>query len=249
MTSQKIAIVSAGGEIAQVLIKEIKNARIYKIDPKNPPDLSELAKKLKEDEITEVVFSGKVDKRAVFSSKIDFAKKDDISILKDISSYFFNQGIKVRNQLRWLKRFLAEEGLIAGKGLSQAEEKDVKFGFSVAKRLVSTGVGQVVCVKNGVVVAVEGLEGTDETILRAGSLVRDFVVVKCGKRGLELPVIGKKTILAMKKAGAKVIAVQAKRVLLLESAVGLARKYGITIVGIDQVKISRQDAKDAKEDE
>ena len=229
----KIAIVSAGGQIAQVLIKELGDALVYEIDPKNPPDLPELSDRLKGDGITDVVFSGKVDKRAVFSSKIDFAKKDDISILKEISSYFATQGIKVRNQLRWLKKFLAEEGLIIGKGLSKAEEKDIKYGFLVAKRLVSTGVGQTVCVKNDIVVAVEALEGTDKTILRAGSLVDGFVVVKCGKVGLELPAIGKKTILAMKKAGARALGIQANRVLLLPGAVQIAKKWGISIIGID----------------
>jgi DUF1009 family protein len=229
---QKIAIVSAGGEITQVLIKEIGDALTYKIDPQNPEELPELFNRLKEDGITDLVFSGKVDKRAVLRSKVNFAKKDDISILKVISSYFLTRGIRVRNQLLWLKKFLAEEGLITGKGLSEVERTDIRCGFFVAKRLVGLGIGQTVCVKNGLVVAVEGLEGTDETILRAGSLVRDFATVKCGKRGLELPVIGKKTILAMKKAGASVLGVQANRVLLLESAVPLAKRYGISIVGV-----------------
>ena len=226
----KIAIVSGWGEVVELLIKEIGDAHVYEI-PQNPPDLPEFFNKLKEDGITDVVFSGKVDKRAVFSSKVDFAKKDDISILKDISSYFTTRGIRVRNQLRWLKKFLAEEGLIIGKKLSEAEEKDIKYGFSVAKKLVSAGVGQVVCVKNGVVIAVESLEGTDETILRAGSLVNGFVVVKCGKKALELPAIGKKTILTMKKAGARALGLQAKRILLLPGAVELAKEEGISIVG------------------
>ncbi|MBU1262417.1 LpxI family protein [bacterium] len=228
---KKIAIVSAGGEIAQALIKEIGDARVYEIDPQNPPDLPEFAERLQEDGMTDVVFSGKVDKRAVFSSKINFAKKDDISILKDISFYFTTRGIKVRSQLRWLKRFLTKEGVITGR-MSEAFDMNIKFGFGIAKRLVRLGIGQTVCVKNGIVVAIESLEGTDETILRAGSLVQDFVVFKGGKNGLELPVIGKKTILAMKKAGAKALGLQANRVLLLPSAVGLAKKEGISIVGL-----------------
>jgi hypothetical protein len=229
----KIAIVSAGGEIAQILIKEIGEAQVYEIDQQNPEDLPEIFNRLKEDGITDVVFSGKVDKRAVLRSKVNFAKKDDISILKVISSYFLTRGIRVRNQLLWLKKFLAKEGLITGKGLSEAERADIRCGLFVAKRLVWLGIGQTVCVKNGLVVAVEGLEGTDETILRAGSLVSDFATVKCGKRGLELPVIGKKTILAMKKSGSSVLGVQANRVLLLESAVTISKRYGITIYGID----------------
>jgi hypothetical protein len=226
---KKIGVVAGGGEIVKLLLSEIKNREVclIKIEPKET--IEKIVDRLKEREIAEVVLCGAVDRRRAIG--IGFSKKDDTSILKDISLYLAHHKIKVQNQLIWLKRYLAREGLLAGRAPNEREKKDIELGILTAKRLLSLGIGQTVCVKDGIVVAVEALEGTDRAIERAGELVDGFVVAKCGKCGLETPVVGEKTILTMKGAGARILALCANRVLVLPKTVEAAKSAGITVIG------------------
>src|SRR5439155_9133573 len=73
----------------------------------------------------------------------------------------------------FLEDSLAHCGLIAGPKLSLREQEDVELGWKVAKEIARLDIGQTVIVKNGTIVAVEGLEGTNEAIRRAGVLARD----------------------------------------------------------------------------
>ena len=106
----------------------------------------------------------------------------------------------------FLEDSLARQGLIAGPQLSPREERDVDLGWNVAKEIARLDIGQTVIVKNGTIVAVEGLEGTNETIRRAGALARDgAVMVKVAKPNqdmrFDVPVVGVETIRVATDAG------------------------------------------------
>jgi DUF1009 family protein len=98
-------------------------------------------------------------------------------------------------------------------------------------------VGQSVMVSNRAVLAIEAIEGTDLAIRRAGELCGrgGFVVVKVAKpeqdRRFDVPTVGKQTIESMRAAGARVLAIEAGRTILLDEAetVALADRYGIVI--------------------
>ena len=99
-------------------------------------------------------------------------------------------------------------------------------------------VGQTVVVKNGTVLALEGLEGTNEAIRRGGKLAREgAVVVKVAKPNqhmrFDVPVIGVETIGVAREAHIRVIAVEAGKTLLLErdAIVDRAQAGGVSIVG------------------
>ena len=82
----------------------------------------------------------------------------------------------------FLEDSLAQSGLIAGEKLSRQEEEDVDLGWKTAKEIARLDIGQTVIVKNGTIVAVEALEGTNETIKRGGTLARNgAVMVKVSK--------------------------------------------------------------------
>ena len=99
-------------------------------------------------------------------------------------------------------------------------------------------VGQSVAVKDRAVLAVEAIEGTDRAILRAGELCRagGFVVVKVAKphqdMRFDVPTVGVVTIETMRRAGARVLAVEAGKTILLDEpeTVALADRYGMTVV-------------------
>ena len=93
-------------------------------------------------------------------------------------------------------------------------------------------------VRNGTVLAVEGFEGTNDTIRRGASLGKQgTVVVKVSKPNQDLrfdvPVIGCETLEVAHAGGVKVIAVEAGKTLLLDKDAlkALAEEKRITVYG------------------
>ncbi len=98
---------------------------------------------------------------------------------------------------------------------------DIAYGFRAAKEIGRFDIGQSVVVRGGVVLAVEGIEGTDACIRRGGELGRGgVVVVKVCKPGQDLrfdvPAVGPRTIETMAAASARVLALEAGRTILLD---------------------------------
>ena len=111
------------------------------------------------------------------------------------------------------------------------------YGLQVARQIAGMDIGQTVVIADRACVAVEAMEGTDETIARAARFAQGekLVVVKVSKPGqdmrFDVPVIGLPTVESMKQAGATALAVDATRTLLFdrEKLVELADAAGIAI--------------------
>jgi hypothetical protein len=134
---------------------------------------------------------------------------------------------------------MCPEGHLAGPKLSEAQEKDVALGREVVTLLGQADVGQTVVVRNGHVLALEAVEGTDEAIRRGGKYGGSgAVVVKRSKPGqdlrFDLPAVGPRTLEVMQEVGAKVLALEAGKTVLLDAPALFqgAEKAGITLVGI-----------------
>ena len=117
------------------------------------------------------------------------------------------------------------EGFHIGPKLSKEEREDVEFGFQIAKEVSRLEIGQTVVVKEGVVLAVEGFEGTDTCLTRGGSLAGSkggAVAVKVAKKNhdmrFDIPCIGAQTIKTCQEAGVKVLALEAGKTIILEKA-------------------------------
>ena len=115
----------------------------------------------------------------------------------------------------------------------------MQFGFEIAKEISRLDIGQTVIVKGGTVLAVEGFDGTNATIVRGGALGgKASVMVKVAKPSHDLrfdvPVVGVETISVAAKAGIRVIAVEAGRTLLLDRSAVIARasEAGVTLLGV-----------------
>jgi DUF1009 family protein len=137
----------------------------------------------------------------------------------------------------FLEDSLARSGLIAGPKLSLRQEHDVELGWNVAKEIARLDIGQTIVIKNGTIVAVEGLEGTNEAIKRGGTLAREgAVMVKVSKPNqdmrFDVPVIGVETIRIAVESGVRVIAVEAGKTLLLErdAIIALAKSSNMSVV-------------------
>jgi UDP-2,3-diacylglucosamine hydrolase len=137
----------------------------------------------------------------------------------------------------FLEDSLAQPGLIAGPKLSPRQERDVELGWNVAKEIARLDIGQTIVIKNGTIIAVEGLEGTNEAIKRGGTLAREgAVMIKVSKPNhdmrFDVPVIGVETVRIAAEARLRVIAVEAGKTLLLEhnAIIDFANRSKISLV-------------------
>jgi DUF1009 family protein len=149
---------------------------------------------------------------------------------------------------------LAKAGVLTRRQPSDVERKNIDYGRQVARHLAQYDIGQTVVIAELACVAVEAMEGTDATIMRAGEIMRslshesqsgapvlsrELTVVKVAKPAqdmrFDVPVIGTKTIQVMQQAGATCLAIDAGRCLLLDgnSIIEAADQAGIAIVSGD----------------
>jgi hypothetical protein len=160
------------------------------------------------------------------------------SIFAAIADEMAKAEIELLPATTFLEESLAHSGLIAGQKLSRREKEDVDFGLNIAKEIARLDIGQTIIVKNGTVLAVEAFEGTNEAIKRGGGLVRQgAAMIKVAKPNqdirFDVPVIGVETIRIAAEARLRVIAVEARKTLLLEKekVIAMAEKGEISIVG------------------
>jgi DUF1009 family protein len=159
------------------------------------------------------------------------------SIFAAIGEELARSGITLLPATSFLEDCLTPAGLVAGRKLTHREEDDVAFGFEIAREVSRLDIGQTVIVKNGTVLAVEGFEGTNETIKRGGALGgKNAIMVKVAKPSqdmrFDVPVIGVATIEVAAEAHLRVIAVEAQRTLLLEkdALIDAAARANLSIV-------------------
>ncbi len=116
---------------------------------------------------------------------------------------------------------------------------DARYGFSIAKEISRLDIGQTVVVRQGTVLAVEGFEGTNDTLRRGGSFGAGAVAVKVSKPNqdmrFDVPVIGSQTAEVAAGAGLALFAVESRKTLLLEreKLTELAAEKKISFVALE----------------
>lgn len=239
-----VSAIAHQGETAPELEQHVERIHWIKIGQFN-----RLIKALKEDGVRQAVMVGGIKKTHVFTtvrpdlralalaSRLRRWKDDDI--LREIAAELEGEGIRIRESTFGLQGLLAEEGVLTKHSPSKQQWDDVRYGWEVAKEVGRLDIGQCVVIKNRVVVAVEAVEGTDETIRRGGTLAGDGAVVvkRCKPQQdlrFDLPAVGPATIETMQSVKASVLALEADRSVLLdrEEMLRLAARAGIAIVGL-----------------
>jgi DUF1009 family protein len=167
-------------------------------------------------------------------------KKAD-TLLELLCRELSSEGIEVLDSTHFMKSFLPEAGMITkGRELTERERDDIEFGLPLARQIAGMDIGQAIAVKDRVVVAVEGIEGTDGCIARAGQLGGEgVVIVKVSKpnqdRRFDVPVIGRDTIRGMIEGRVSAIAISAREALVFDrdEVVRMADEAGIAIAAVE----------------
>jgi DUF1009 family protein len=193
-----------------------------------------MASALNEMDVRELLMVGKVPKSLIFdgggivdpdaealrmlSGQPEFG---DENLMQAIARWLEGRGFSVCDQSKELAPLLAPVGDLAARAPSDLEFADFEVGRAAVRALGLAGIGQCVVVKQGSVLAVEAIEGTDATIRRAGKLGGPgATVIKAARltqdRRFDLPAIGVSTIEAMIDAGASALAIEADSTLMID---------------------------------
>jgi DUF1009 family protein len=171
-------------------------------------------------------------------------KKDDTLLLAVIQE-FARDNIIFESALIYCPEIVVKHGFLTKKRPSPSQWKDINFGWELAKEMGRLDVGQSIAVRETAVLAVEAIEGTDAAIRRAGELCKKggFTIVKVAKpqqdMRFDVPTIGIQTIQTMHETGAKVLAIESDKTILLDEqeVLHLANKFGITIVSLNAEEV------------
>jgi len=162
------------------------------------------------------------------------------SIFTEVIKEIEKHNLTFISSLTYLDDYTALEGLNNNVRIDGHLRKQVDYSVSLARRIVDLDIGQTVVFKDKAIVAVEALEGTDNTIKRSYRICGEgFLVVKLAKKNqdvrFDVPVIGLKTIKLMHKCKAEVLVLQKDKTLILdkEKVISLADKARISIVGVE----------------
>ena len=171
-------------------------------------------------------------------------RKDD-TLLLTVTQVYAAGGIEFLPATDYAPELLVKQGTLTNRKPTEAQWKDIRFGWTAAKEMGRLDIGQSVIVKDRAVLAVEAIEGTDACIQRSGDLCKSggMTLVKVAKPNqdmrFDVPTIGEGTVETLHKSGGKVIAIEAGKTIVLdqEATIATANRLGIAIVAIDASEI------------
>jgi len=213
--------------------------------------VGKIIRALKKAHVDRVLFLGKVDKRLLYRKKsvdlralrVLFSLKDfnDDTILNAVLKELTSEGMSVVGQKEIFGNMIPGPGFLGGAPPDRRVMADVAFGFFMAREVGKLGIGQTVVVRERSVVAVEAVEGTDETIRRGGNLAGPGIVVVKVKRPfqtslLDVPTVGMKTLEVLREVGGRALAVEAEETLVLglDEMTKEAQRAGITLLAVNE---------------
>ena len=266
LAPQRIGLIAGAGEIPVYFAKKaqaeghhiVSVALTDEIDARLKPFVEKnysigiaksgkILKTLAAENIKEILIIGKVDKKMIFKLQLfdletiklimSFRTDQDKTIMLRIIDEIESKGFTVLDQMEYLKELYPAKGVLTRRQPSQKETEDIEFGLPIARYMADREIGQTIVVKNKTVVAVEALEGTDQTIERGCALGREgCTVIKVSRTGQDYrydsPGIGPRTLEEMIQGKASVVAVEAGRIMIMEreKMVAEADRAGISIV-------------------
>ncbi|MDR3554982.1 MAG: UDP-2,3-diacylglucosamine diphosphatase LpxI [Syntrophobacteraceae bacterium] len=240
--SVRVFAIGFDGETDPTLSKYVDELHMLKLG-----QLNRLVKTFRSAGITHAAMAGAINKTRMYAKirpdwrAVRFINKlrnrKDDSLLRALADELESEGILIQPSTIFLPELLAPEGILTRRKPNRREQADIGFGWTLAKAIGRLDIGQCLVVKNQAVLAVEGIDGTDATIMRGGRLCREgAVIVKVSKpmqdMRFDVPAAGADTIEVMKRVNARVLVLEAGKTLLFdrERTIDAADSAGISIL-------------------
>lgn len=240
----RVVAVAHEGETDPLLAEKVDDLTWIKLG-----QFGRLIKTLKKAGATKTVMAGTINKKKMFEnvrpdlrgltlmSKLAIFHDDDI--LRAVAGELQHEGICIVSAAEHLPDLLAPRGTLTRRKPNPSEQEDVDFGWTIAKELGRLDIGQCVVVRKKTVLALEAIEGTNETILRGGKLAKEkAVVVKVSKPKQDLrfdvPSVGLQTLEVMAQVKASVLAIEAGKTLIFDkpAMIAYADRLNIAVVSL-----------------
>jgi DUF1009 family protein len=170
----------------------------------------------------------------------DFFRGDD-GLLGSIVRVMSEEGYRVLGAHEIMRDVIGPSGQLTRAAPDAVALADIQRGIAVVRALGAADVGQGCVVQQGLVLAVEAVEGTDAMLARAGALAREGeggVLVKLVKpaqdRRIDLPTIGPATVEAARQAGLRGIAYEAEGTMIVDrpATIAAADAAGLFLLGL-----------------
>jgi UDP-2,3-diacylglucosamine hydrolase len=204
--------------------------------------LGKLIRFFKEEGVQEAVMAGQVRHAHIFSKKglsplgrlsalpdlkmirllLSLPQKNTESLIGAVADALQKEGVRLVDSTLLLKHLLARPGVLSRRQPTVEEWKDIRYGRQVAREIARLDLGQTVVIKNQAVVAVEAMEGTDETVERASRLAAGgrLTVVKMSRpeqdMRFDVPVVGMRTLQTLGRCHVSALGLEAGRTLVLD---------------------------------
>ena len=269
---KKLGIIAGGGSIPKMLVEHCRkiNRPFFVIAIEGNADKSWVNenvphlwirigqagtgfKKLHDEKVEEVIMIGTIKRPSFFDlipdmrttaffAKIGMKSLGDDGILRALVKEIEAEGMVVRGVHEVMQDLLVKKGCLTKCKPDKQAQEDIRRGVEVALTLGKLDVGQAVVVQQGLVLAVEGIEGTDQLLKRCKDYKRKGdggVLVKLRKpqqdMRIDLPTIGAQTIKRAKESGLRGIAVHVGNGLIVDEAdvIKLADKEGLFVIGVE----------------
>ena len=215
----------------------------------HPGEINRIEKILKDEEIKQLTFLGKVNKSVLLklykfdSRAIELLKTvkrlNDDEVMLLIVREMEKIGITVLDQTIFIKNLMIPAGVLGKHKPTKEQMEDVNYGFWLAKEMGKIDVGQSVVIKDKMIMAVEAIEGTDKCIRRGAKLAkRNAVVVKVSKpkqdKRFDIPTVGLRTLRTMRKYKANLLAVEANETIIVdqEKVIKYADDHHIVLMAV-----------------
>ena len=227
---------SRGIEMAVVAIREEASPALERAAKRlhwvSLGELSRTVELLHQEGVKRAVMAGQVKHNRIFSSikpdwklaKLLFSlpSKNTDSLIGAVAKVLSDEGIELVNSTEFLGQLLPVAGVLTRRPPDESEAADIAYGRQIALQIAGLDLGQTVVVRDRACVAIEAMEGTDETIERAARIAsgQRLVIVKVSKpqqdMRFDVPVVGAKTIEVMRRSNATALAIDAGRTLLID---------------------------------
>ena len=242
---------SRGIEMTVIAIREEASPTLERVAKRlhwvSLGELSRTIELLRKEGVKQAVMAGQVKHNKIFSSirpdwklaklLLTLPSKNTDSLIGAIARVLSDEGIELVDSTKFLGPLLPAAGVLTQRAPNASEIADIAYGHSVARQIAALDLGQMVVVRDLACVAIEAMEGTDETIERAARITggQPLVVVKVSKprqdMRFDVPVIGLKTIEVMRRSKVTALAIDARKTLLFdrEALIHAANEAGIAI--------------------
>ena len=164
----------------------------------------------------------------------------DATVLAAIADELQISGVTLIDSTTHIQQHLAGSGVLGSVNPTALQTADIEFGWPLLTQTAGLHIGQSIAVREGDVLAVEAIEGTEALINRAGELckTKGWTLLKTAASDhdmrADVPSIGVKTIEQVATAGCRCIAIGNNRVILLDApaVITAANNVGVALVGV-----------------